>query len=55
MRFTVKSGDPSGAGKIWENQFCTEKMDLRYEVEKGLRAVYLVPILDAADNKLLDL
>ena len=27
VRFTVKSGDPSGAGKIWENQFCSEKMD----------------------------
>ena len=27
VRFTVKSGDPPGAGKIWENRFCTEKMD----------------------------
>ena len=27
MRITVKNGDPSGAGKIWENQFFTGKMD----------------------------
>ena len=53
VRITVKNGDPSGAGKIWENGFFTGKMDphgakriqisahtcLRYEIEKGLRAV----------------
>ena len=27
VRITVKNGDPSGAGKIWENRFCTGKMD----------------------------
>ena len=26
VRITVKNGDPSGAGKIWENRFCTGKM-----------------------------
>ena len=26
VRFTVKNGDPPGAGKIWENRFCTGKM-----------------------------
>ena len=25
VRFTVKSGDPPGAGKIWENRFCPKK------------------------------
>ena len=25
VRFTVKSGDPPGAGKIWENRFWTKK------------------------------
>ena len=27
VRITVKSGDPPGAGKIWENQFFTGKAD----------------------------
>ena len=27
VRITVKNGDPSGAGKIWENRFFTGKMD----------------------------
>ena len=27
VRITLKNGDPSGAGKIWENQFFTGKMD----------------------------
>ena len=27
MRITVKNGDPSGDGKIWENRFFTGKMD----------------------------
>ena len=26
VRITVKNGDPSGAGKIWENRFFTGKM-----------------------------
>ena len=26
VRITVKNGDPSGDGKIWENRFCTGKM-----------------------------
>ena len=26
VRITVKNGDPSEAGKIWENRFCTGKM-----------------------------
>ena len=31
VRITVKNGDPSGAGKIWENRFFTGKMDLHGE------------------------
>ena len=27
VRITVKNGDPSGDGKIWENRFFTGKMD----------------------------
>ena len=27
VRFTVKNGDPPGAGKIWENRFFTVKID----------------------------
>ena len=27
VRITVKNGDPSGAGKIWENRFFTGKME----------------------------
>ena len=27
VKFTVKSGDPPGAGKIWENRFFTGKID----------------------------